>query len=129
MKVLFAAAIVAGATFVLASSSTALPLAPQDNPSLVQTVRDPTCNAPQRNARCKWYGMPGVHTGPKWLRQSQPGHHYHHRRHVKKPIVHKSTAPKPGPNSAAPAPTTPTPAPAPQTTTPPATTPPTQQQQ
>lgn len=125
MKVLFAAAIVAGATFALANSSSAMPLAPQDNPSLVQTVRDPTCNAPQRNARCKWYGMPGVHTGPKWLRQSQPGYHYHHRKHVKKPIVHKSAAPAPG--SSTPAPATPTPTP--QTTTPPATTPPTQQQQ
>ncbi|CAM5769567.1 hypothetical protein LMIY3S_02881 [Labrys miyagiensis] len=85
MKVLLAAAIVAGATFVSVGPSAAMPLAPQDSPSLAQTVRDSTCNAPQRNARCKWYGMPGVHKGPHWLRQSQPGrhhHHYHHKHHT-----------------------------------------------
>ena len=125
MKVLFASAIVAGVTFVLAGSGTAMTLAPQDSPSLVQTVKDTTCNAPSRNGRCQWYGMPGVHKGPKWLRQSQPGkHHYHHRKRVKEPVVHKTTAPAPTP---APAPAPATPAPTPQTTTPPATTPPVQQ--
>ena len=118
MKVLFAAAIVAGATFMMAGSSTAMPLAPQDNPSLVQTVRDPTCNAPQRNARCKWYGMPGVHTGPKWLRQSQPGHHHYRKRKHPKHIARKHMDPKP---PAMQQPATPAPTPAtPQTTTPPA---------
>jgi hypothetical protein len=154
MKVFFAAAVVAGATFAFANSSTAMPMAPQDGGSLVQTVKDPTCNAPSRGARCQWYGMPGVHSGPKWLRQSQPGHHSHHRKPVKKkkPVAHKHSTQKPAssspapsstpaPNTAAPntpsptpapnatpAPTPPTTTPTPQTPTPPPTTPPAQQQ-
>ncbi len=87
MKLLFAAAIVLSATFVSVGPGSAMTVAPQDSHSLVQTVRDPTCNAPQRNARCKWYGMPGVHTGPRWLRQSQPGR-YHHPSKYRKPVKH-----------------------------------------
>lgn len=82
MKVFFAAAIIAGATFVSLGPSSAMTVAPQDNPSLVQTVRD-ACNAPQRNARCKWYGMPGVHNGPRWLNQTQHGKYHHPHKHYK----------------------------------------------
>jgi hypothetical protein len=124
MKILFAAALVAGATFVYAGSSTAMPMVPQDNHSLVQTVKDPTCNAPSRTARCKWYGMPGVHKGPKWLRQSQPGTHHHKKvKHPKHKVHHTMTPDKMAPDKMTPGPGA-APAPTPQTSTPAPSTPP-----
>ncbi|WP_448953247.1 hypothetical protein [Labrys neptuniae] len=87
MRVLIAAVIALGATFALAGPSSAMPVAPQDNPSLVQTVRDRTCNAPSRSARCDWYGIPGKHTGPRWLRQ-RGGEGYRHRHHQRRHYHH-----------------------------------------
>lgn len=95
MKILIAAAIVLGVTFASVGPSSAMVVAPQDNPSLVQTIRD-DCHAPQRNARCKWYGWPGVHRGPVWMRQhGGEGYrtHYHHKhyKHYKHPTHYKNT--------------------------------------
>ncbi|MGN8113362.1 hypothetical protein [Labrys sp. 22185] len=91
MRFLIAAAIALGATFALATPSSAMPVSQPDNPSLVQTVRDRTCNAPSRTARCKWYGMPGVHRGPRWLRQ-HGGEGYRHRHHHRRNYRHHRRA-------------------------------------
>ena len=89
MKIILSATLAAAAIAASVGASLAMPIAPSAAPSLVQEVRDPTCK--QVKGRCQWYGMPGVHHGPQWLRQhGGEGHMAYHKSKHRLPLHHDS---------------------------------------
>ena len=90
MKIILSGALAAAAVAVSIGASVAMPIATSRAPSLVQDVRDPTCKPVK--GRCQWYGVPGVHHGPIWLRQHGGEGHVMYRKPVHRiPVPHYNT--------------------------------------